>query len=277
MANEAAIRLARAFTGKQHCQSENPFEFRANVLAFPGSYHGNTFLLQHLDSLERLQPITAAIIIEGYEGWSARFHDAKMIQNIRRFCSELGVVLIFDEIQSGFGRTGRMFAFEHYGIEPDLVTFGKGVSSSLPLSGVLGRKDIMECLDGKELISNTHSGSPLCCVAAKASLEEYLKLELSEIWWNGDKIGKRLRKLMRDHSGLVSEICGRGAVFAIHFFDKDVCDKITELCIKQGLMLVRTRRGTIKLGPPLTMPLEVWSMGIDGIDEVMSKYENSGH
>ena len=274
MANEAAIRLAQAYTHKHYAQSDNAFEFKANVVRLPGAYHGNTYLLRHLPVLDELQPITAAIIIEGYEGWSAKFHERKNIQYICEVAHANDILVIFDEIQSGFGRTGKLFAFEHYGVKPDLVTFGKGVSSSLPLSGVLGRKEIMECLDGKELLSNTHSGSPLCCVAASASLDELEKLDFNEITQNGRKIKKKLDDIVKKYPKILDKAYGRGAIFSLIFKVSSLCDTVTLDCIEHGLMLVRTRKGSLKLGPPLTMPLDVWFEGIDIIDKVLENHEN---
>lgn len=264
IANEAAIKLAKAYTGK------------TDILCNDGSYHGNTYMLKNLQGrmpfpsgknpqyekfLDQLSwygkdnwSKAAAIIMEGYQGWAAYFYPKQYMKDVRKWCDDNNVLLIMDEIQSGFGRTGKMFCFEHYDIEPDMVVFGKGVSSSLPLSGVLGKRKVLDALNGKELISNTHSGNCLSVAAGLGALKALQKIKMSDIAEKGEFMMGHLRELERDFPTVVTLVTGRGLLAAVHFQDKDLCDRVTERCIKNGVMLVRTRKGTIKLGPPLVIP-----------------------
>src|SRR3954449_5970330 len=127
----------------------------------------------------------AGVILETYQGGSAAFAPPAYMQALRQWCTGHKALLVCDEVQAGFGRTGTMWGFEHYGIVPDLATFGKGISSSLPLAAVAGRPDVMDLLPAGSMTS-THTGNPVCCAAALASIDLIVKEKLSE---NSRKIG----------------------------------------------------------------------------------------
>src|SRR5207249_5660959 len=100
------------------------------------------------------------------------------VKKLRKWCDEHGVVLIFDEVQAGFGRTGKFWAFEHYGVVPDVICCGKGISSSLPISAVIGRAEIMDQFPPGSMTS-THTGNPVCCAAALANLKKIVREDLT--------------------------------------------------------------------------------------------------
>ena len=112
----------------------------------------------------------AGVILETYQGGSAAFAPREYMQALRQWCNGHKILLVCDEVQAGFGRTGRMWGFEHYGIVPDVATFGKGISSSLPMAAVAGRPDVMD-LHGPGSMTSTHTGNPVCCAAALASID----------------------------------------------------------------------------------------------------------
>jgi 4-aminobutyrate aminotransferase/diaminobutyrate-pyruvate transaminase/4-aminobutyrate aminotransferase/(S)-3-amino-2-methylpropionate transaminase len=261
MANEKAIWLAEEFTGIKGCGS--------NPLAF----HGNTFMLRNMYRDSQQYPMTGAIIFEPYVGFAAQFHGDNYIQFLKTW-QEKGVVLICDEIQSGFGRTGKMFGFQWYkGLKPDLVTFGKGVANGMPLAGVIGRKDIMECLDGRSYVCNTHSGNPVCCAAALGTLEELEKLDLSTVRKNGKAIEKRISGFVDDY-GCVLGTGGRGYVHAVLFDSESSAKSVSLDCLTRGLMITNNiSKKSIKITPPLITPLDVVMSGIDIIEEAL-KDEN---
>ena len=107
-------------------------------------------------------------MLESYQGWGAMFYPVDYVKAIKKWTNENDSLLIFDEIQSGFGRTGKLFAFEHYDVEPDLICCGKGISSSLPLSAVIGSQEIV---DVDPSLNSTHGGNPICCAATLASFD----------------------------------------------------------------------------------------------------------
>ena len=121
----------------------------------------------------------AGVILETYQGGSASFAPKDYMQALAGWCSKNQVLLICDEIQAGFGRTGKLFGFEHYDLVPDLICCGKGISSSLPLSAVIGRSDVMD-LYGPAEMTSTHTGNPVCAVAALANIQKVVEGGLVE-------------------------------------------------------------------------------------------------
>ena len=191
------------------------------------------------------------VMLETFQGWAAAFYPPAFVQAVEAFCREHGLLLAFDEMQAGFGRTGQLFGYEHYGVEPDLLCVGKGASSSLPMSAVLGPSRIMN-LPARGSMSSTHSANPLCCAAAHANLAAILEDGMVE---NARTLGQvlhsRLRAMAKPFGGLVE---GRGLVAALIFPEEGgtaVCDRVCERAMQQGLLLVHTGRESIKIAPPL--------------------------
>ena len=126
--------------------------------------------LESLDEAGMPPERVAAVMTETYQGGNASFAPPDYIQKLRAWCDEHGALLIFDEVQAGFGRTGTYWGFEHYGVLPDLIVCGKGISSGLPLSAVIGRNEIMDLYPPGSMTS-THTGNPICAVASLANLQ----------------------------------------------------------------------------------------------------------
>jgi 4-aminobutyrate aminotransferase / (S)-3-amino-2-methylpropionate transaminase / 5-aminovalerate transaminase len=214
----------------------------------------------------------SSIMIESYQGWGAMFYPIDYIQAVKKWAEENHSLIIFDEIQSGFGRTGKLFAFEHYDVEPDLICCGKGISSSLPLSAVIGRKDIV---DVDPSLNSTHGGNPICCAATLASIDVLFSENLvTESARKGKILENELKKIQNNFPKIIYDICGKGLVFAIHIknpltdkLDVKIVDIIIEKCMHKGLLLVRTGSGTIKIGPPLMIPDDALIEGIEVIHE----------
>ena len=175
---EAALRLVRG-----------QFVDRKKVWGIVGCFHGKTLGARLLDPLGRwihLDTIRggaiqysskkpAGIIVEGYRGWDAHFWEDSVIAWLKQM-QQRGALIIFDEIQSGFGRTGRKFAYEWYDIRPDVLVTGKGQGSGFPVSAVFASRSILE--PWKEWFSSTHGGGPLACAAGLATIEEFERLDL---------------------------------------------------------------------------------------------------
>jgi 4-aminobutyrate aminotransferase / (S)-3-amino-2-methylpropionate transaminase / 5-aminovalerate transaminase len=226
---------------------------------------------------DKIDPnLIAGFFIESYQGWGAMFYPKNYLKELVRFCKKYNILLIFDEIQSGFGRTGKLFAFEHYDVKPDIVCCGKGISSSLPLSVVLGRQEL---LNSDPSLNSTHGGNPLCCAATLASLEviesENLIFESKR---KGILLEKNLQNLQLKYRDIIKNISGKGLIFAIHVINRNTheldsyfVDQIIEKCMEKGLLLVRTSSGTIKIGPPLSIPDDALKEGIYIIDESISE------
>jgi len=213
----------------------------------------------------------AAFMVESYQGWGALFYPLDYIKALRKWADEHDAIVIFDEIQSGFGRTGKLFAYEHYDVEADLVCCGKGISSGLPLSAVLGRKEL---IDVDPSLNSTHGGNPVCCAATLASLQVLEDENLiNESARKGLILEKELIDIVNQFPDRI-KISGKGLVFAIHItksgkneYDVEVVDRIIEKAMQKGVLLIRTGTGTIKIGPPLTILDDALLEGISVIAE----------
>jgi 4-aminobutyrate aminotransferase / (S)-3-amino-2-methylpropionate transaminase / 5-aminovalerate transaminase len=210
------------------------------------------------------------LLLEGYQGWNAAFYPTDYVAAAQQWCRENDVLLSFDEIQSGFGRTGKKFCFEHYNAEPDLICVGKGMGSGVALSGVMGRAEIMDLPDIGNM-SSTNSANPMACAAGLATIKEIERLNLiDEAMRKGKILRRELMKLQSESGGRISRFSSRGLVAAL-IFDDEACggsaagfaDSVCLKALESGLLVVRTGRESIKIGPPLTIADEALEEGLD--------------
>jgi 4-aminobutyrate aminotransferase-like enzyme len=184
-------------------------------------------------------------------------------------------VLIFDEVQSGFGRTGRLFGFEHYDIVPDLVCCGKGITSSMPLSAVLGPAELLDQY-GPGSMSSTHGGHPVSSAAALANLSLLDDSLLGDVRENGTSLGTWFRDLQGRFPDRIGAVHGRGYVWGIHVTEEGTDEpdgrlaaRVVEECFHRGLLMfapVGPGHATIKVAPPLVTPLEALREGAEVIE-----------
>jgi 4-aminobutyrate aminotransferase/(S)-3-amino-2-methylpropionate transaminase len=219
----------------------------------------------------------AGVILETFQGGSACFAPKAYMQALAGWCKEHQALLICDEIQAGFGRTGKLFGFEHYDIVPDLFCCGKGISSSLPLSAVIGRSEIMD-LYGPAEMTSTHTGNPVCAVAALASIRKIVEGGLVK---NAAEMGEALLGGLRAVAGcyprIVGAVRGRGLVAGLHLVragtkepDGDLAFAIVEKAFQKGLLLfapVGFGGATVKISPPLTITREAILDGLAALRE----------
>jgi 4-aminobutyrate aminotransferase/(S)-3-amino-2-methylpropionate transaminase len=203
------------------------------------------------------------VMAETYQGGNASFAPAEYIQALRSWCDKHDAVLIMDEVQAGFGRTGSFWGFEHYGIVPDLIACGKGISGSLPLSAVIGRKELFASF-GPGSMTSTHSGNPICAAAALASLKIILAEDLTA---RAAALGPILQDGCRHIHKRFSEVIlaqhGKGLVSALHCVrrgsdepDPELAWRVIGRAVQSGLMLfapVGYGGASVKLAPPLTI------------------------
>jgi 4-aminobutyrate aminotransferase / (S)-3-amino-2-methylpropionate transaminase / 5-aminovalerate transaminase len=219
----------------------------------------------------------AGVITESYQGVGPDFLPVEYAKKLEAFCLENDIVTIFDEVQSGFGRTGKMFCYEHYGIKPDLIACGKGISSSLPLAAVIGRTDIMS-LYAPGSMTSTHSGSPLPVVAAVESLKIIQKENLVE---NAAVLGEilipELIRIRNKYPDILGCVQGKGLVAGIQVVkkgtkipDSEIALKINEKCFHKGLLMfapVGIAGECLKIAPPLVTSEEALREGIKVFEE----------
>ena len=214
----------------------------------------------------------AGVIMETYQGVGPDFAPVEYVRKLADWCGENDVVLIFDEVQAGFGRTGKFWAFEHYAVTPDLICCGKGISSSLPLSAVLGREQIMDQY-GPGSMTSTHTGNPVCAAAALASIRKIIREDLTG---NAARLESTLleglKAIQAKHPTVIGHVTAAGLVGGMQTVkagkkepDHDLAHRIIELCYQRGLLLfapVGAWGQTVKIAPPLTIPKEALEEGL---------------
>jgi 4-aminobutyrate aminotransferase/(S)-3-amino-2-methylpropionate transaminase len=219
----------------------------------------------------------AGVMTESYQGVGPDFLPVEYAKKLEAFCLENDIVTIFDEVQAGFGRTGKMFCYEHYGIRPDLIACGKGISSSLPIAAVIGRKDIMS-LYAPGSMTSTHSGSPLPVVAAVESLKIILNEKLVEkAAVSGEILIPELTRIRNKYPDVLGCIHGMGLVAGIQVVkkgtkvpDSEMALKINERCFHKGLLMfapVGIAGECLKIAPPLVISEEALREGIKVFEE----------
>lgn len=268
-ANEAALKLAKRYTG------------RTEIIAFRKSYHGSTHgsmsvsgnevkkqafrpLLPDVRFLEFNNPAelseittrTAGVIVETIQGDAGvRIPDKSYLQALRRRCDETGAQLILDEIQCGMGRTGKLFAFEHFGIVPDILTLAKAFGGGLPIGAFISSEEKMKTLTHDPMLGHitTFGGNPVCCAAALATLEV---IENENLLAQVEEKGKLMESLLVHPK--VKEIRRIGLMFAIDFESAETVNRIVAHAKQQGVICYwfLSHPYSFRLAPPLTITHE---------------------
>lgn len=294
---DAVIAFSGAFHGRTHLTSSltgkvmpykqgvgtpSPDLFR---LPFPVEHRG----VKVEDTLKALKALfhyevapsrVAAILIEPVQG-EGGFHVAQdeLLKGLRQICDEQGILLICDEIQTGFGRTGTMFAVEQSGVEPDLVTVAKSLAGGFPLSGVIGRSNLMDAVEPGGL-GGTYGGSPIGCVAALAVLDV---LEAENLLEKAIRIGQSIRARIEpiidnSHDHPIANLRGLGAMLAFDAVktdgspDGDAAKRIVARALKRGLLVLTcgSYGETIRILTPLTISNEDLAQGLDILIEAIT-------
>ncbi len=246
--------LSLTLTSKTHPYKAGlgPFAPEVYRVPFPDEYRGITGRAA-LDALERAlstqvaAETVAAIVVEPVQG-EGGFIPApqEFMEGLRRICDREGILLVVDEVQTGFGRTGRMFAIEHYGVEPDLMTVAKSIAAGLPLSGVVGKAEIMDSLwDGA--VGGTYVGNPVALAAAVAVLDVFEEEGLLE---RAQRIGDTVRARMltwQERFAAVGDVRGLGAMLAVEYVEDretkepapGVAARVAEEAAARGLLLLK--------------------------------------
>jgi 4-aminobutyrate aminotransferase-like enzyme len=221
-------------------------------------------------------------MLETFQGWGAIFYPKAFVQAIEDICKKYNILLTFDEMQSGFARTGRKFGYEHYRVKADLLCVGKGIGGGFALSGVIGPTEIMDLPEVGNM-SSTHSANPVVCAAGLATLEEIKRLDLVR---ETDRKGKiffdKLNELKNKYPDRISWVLGNGLISALIFKlpgkqepDTVFPSLVSEKAMQKGLLVVHTGRESIKLAPPLTISDEALIEGVNVLDESISEVLNN--
>ena len=227
----------------------------------------------------------AGVITESYQGVGPDFMPKDYALNMEAFCREHDIVMCFDEVQAGFGRTGKMFCYEHYGVKPDLIACGKGMSSSLPISAVIGRTDI-HGLYAPGSMTSTHSGSPLPVTAAIANMKIIQNEKLVERAARmGEILVPEIKRIQKKYPSVLGCATGKGLVAGIQVVkqgtkepDSELATRINLACFQKGLLMfapVGIGGECVKIAPPLTIAEDALRESIqvfeEAVDEVVGK------
>ncbi|HEY9084246.1 MAG TPA: aspartate aminotransferase family protein [Vicingaceae bacterium] len=264
-ANEAAVKLAKRYTGRKH------------IVACEGAYHGSTHgslsftnnetkkaaftpLLPNVDfikfndvaSLEVITEATACVIIETIQGDAGLIKPTmEFINVLRNKCTEKGALLIFDEVQVGMGRTGKMFAFEHYGVVPDILTLGKALGGGMPIGAFVASHEMMQTLTHNPVLGHitTFGGHPVIAAAANACLNV---LKTTDWIAQTERKGQLLEELLLNHPK-IKEIRRAGLFFAIEMEAVEVVQQVVDNCLKEGVIgfWFLSTPTAFRLSPPL--------------------------
>ncbi len=291
---EAAFKLARHHTRRQ------------NVVAFLGAFHGRTYGavsltgskakyhagfgplvpgVYHvpygsagLDELEqrvfkRLMPADefAAVFVEPVQGEGGYVvPDDAFLPRLREICDRNGILMVADEVQTGAGRTGKMWAMQHWGVEPDILLTAKGIASGMPIAGLIARDEIMTW--GRGAHGSTYGGNPVAC----AALIETVRMLEGELVANaavrGDQATALLRAIQQRHPGTIRDVRGLGLMIGIEFDSAETSDAIQTACFQKGLLVLEAGEGAIRMSPALIVSEEQVETGLrifaDAVAEV---------
>ena len=283
-ANEAALKLAKRATGK------------SRLVSFRGAYHGSTHgslsvsgneqkkyafrpllpdVLQlpfnDCDALESIDHQVAGVIIEPIQGDAGvRIPSKEFMAKLRRICDEHCILLIADEIQTGFGRTGKLFAYEHFDIVPDIVTIGKAFGGGMPIGGLVTSQKIMSLFTSNPPLGHitTFGGHPMCCAGALAGLEV---LENENIVSKVEQKGVLFESLLKHK--MIKEIRRKGLFFAIELENPDIVQKVVEGCKNKGLLSFwfLSCPESFRIAPPLVISMEEIKTSCAIIKDVMDQ------
>lgn len=228
---------------------------------------------ERLMAVEGSPDNVAAVLTEVFLGSGGQIEpQGEFLQLLRKWCDDHDAVLIFDEVQTSFGRTGKWFAFEHFGVVPDLLTAGKGISSGFPLTAIIGSAKVLDALpDGA--LSSTHGGNPFAC---RSAVETISIMEEEKLVENSANVGTLLMaelKKLEATSPIVGEVRGHGLMIGIEIVKdketrapaKEFAGKIVEEAIRGGLMLIKPigfSGNVVRMMPPLTLTEELAQQGL---------------
>ncbi|TVR16650.1 MAG: aspartate aminotransferase family protein [Balneolaceae bacterium] len=282
---EGALKLAKKFTG------------RSKLVALQNSYHGDThgslsvtgrnvyrdpyepllpnvhFLeFNRIEGLDTIDSETAAVILEPIQGEGGVIPaDTAWLKEIKKRCDETGTLLIFDEIQTGFFRTGSLFAFQHYGVIPDILCLAKAMGGGMPMGAFVSSTEIFEVFKHDPPLNHvtTFGGHPVCCAAADANLRVLLSENFSE---RAKAIEKCAREILQGKG--ITEVRGRGAMLGLQLRDSKLTQDVVGECFKQGIILGWTLHSNslIRIAPPLIMEQNLLEESLHIIAEAIRKF-----
>lgn len=278
---EGALKLARhhtgrpnviAFYGAFHGRSLGSLSLTSSKAKYrsgfgivtPGSYHAPYAFSGELNGAEYIEDVlfhhmtepgdVAAIFVEPIQGEGGYIVPPPgWLQGLRDLCDRHGILLVMDEVQSGVGRTGTMWACEHDGVVPDVITAGKGLASGMPLSAIIARGSIMQWAPGKH--GSTFGGNPVACAAAVATIDLVERELAANATARGEQLLAGLRAL-QERFDVIEAVRGRGLMVGFDLVDHDMAVEFEQECFRRGLLVLTAGRRAVRLAPPLVVTEE---------------------
>jgi len=290
-ANEGAMKLARRY-GK--LRLNGAYE----ILTTYSSFHGRTlamtaatgqskfqepyiplpdgFINVEYNNVEAIKRATSeqtcAVVLEPVQGeGGVNIPDDDYLKKVQSWCREKGILFILDEIQTGIGRTGTLFAYEQYGVEPDIMTLAKGLGSGVPIGAILARENVSLFSPGEH--GSTFGGSPLVCAAAHAALKYIIDNDIpTQVKQVGNYFLTRLESLKRQFD-FITELRGRGLLIALEF-NKEIAGKLVLACVDRGLLVNEVKPSTLRFMPPLIITEKEVDKAIDILGDALGEIRN---
>ena len=286
-ANEGAVKLARRY-GQLHLKGAY------EVITVMSSFHGRTLMMVAASAQEKFQkpyvPLpsgfvnvefnsveaikkattesTCAVMLEPIQGESGvNLPDEDYLPRVRRWCDEAGILLILDEIQTGLGRTGTLFAYEQYSVEPDVMTLAKGLANGIPIGAILAKEKASVFTSGEH--GSTFGGNPLACAAACATLKFIIDNDVPAA---AKQVGQyfigKLESLRRKYS-IITDIRGRGLLVAMEF-NSDIAQQLVMACLERGLLVNKVKPSALRFMPALIITNKEVDEAIDILDKALA-------
>jgi predicted acetylornithine/succinylornithine family transaminase len=286
-ANEGAAKLARRY-------GEHYLGGAYEIITASGSFHGRTlamvaatgqpkfqqsyiplhpgFINVEYNNIEAIKTVTTgqtcAVMLEPVQGeGGVNLPDDKYLMSVRAWCDQKGLLLILDEIQTGLGRTGTLFAYEQYGMEPDIMTLAKGLASGIPIGAILAKDWASVFVPGEH--GSTFGGNPLACAAGYATLKFVID---NDVAGNASRVGQYLidgLKNLRDKFQLITDVRGLGLLVALEFND-DIAQSVLMACLDRGLLVNRLKPNALRFMPPLIIEKGEVNEALAILDEALS-------
>ena len=286
-ATEGAVKLARRY-GRLHLNEAY------EVITTTGSFHGRTlamvaasgqskfqqpyiplpggFVNVEFNSIEAIKvatsSLTCAVMLEPVQGeGGVNLPDDDYLRAVQEWCRQVGILLILDEIQTGIGRTGRLFAYEQFGVEPDIMTLAKGLASGIPIGAILAKDKASVFATGEH--GSTFGGNPVACAAGYATLKYIIDQAVTEnARQMGQYLAAGLRNLKKEHQ-FITDVRGLGLLQAMEFSD-DIAQSVVTSCLDGGLLVNRLKPNAIRFMPPLIIGQEEVDEALDILGRALS-------
>ncbi len=297
---EASIKLARyathrpyvvAFLGAFHGRTYGAVSLTASKAKYhagfgpllPGVFHapyGRVEDLRWFDEVlfDKLAPANevAAIIVEPVQGEGGYIvPEDGFLQGLRDICDRHGILLIADEIQSGAGRTGKMWAVEHWGVEPDILLTAKGIASGMPLGGMVARADLLESW-GIGAHGSTYGGNPVACAAALATIDLLDGGLVANAATRGEQALAGLRPLAERFDGLITDVRGIGLMLGVEFDTAEHAEEVQWACFERGLLVLECGKSSVRMSPALTVTEAELSTALRIFGEAVARVAGHG-